>query len=249
MKGLFGKVSKEESQFIRLAAARLVNIRTAPLLYQTHIRRQMILWHFLLFSFSFTDWRTHLGTARGARWDNLSTSTFLKMLPPHLCDTFSEFVRVCYLNISEVSDTLIYSYSTINYYFVWVVKRKKRLWCLWCCGPWTKILLSPKMLNQNNFLLQLIFFPPFLCLFRAVCTVFRTWLTEYPEDFKSLREPSRLLRLAPLLPQDSSSAADLCAQLLRIAEELSEKALLPDAHKGLYFKQHTCWASVEGGFV
>ncbi|XP_040899866.1 ral guanine nucleotide dissociation stimulator-like 2 isoform X1 [Toxotes jaculatrix] len=66
---------------------------------------------------------------------------------------------------------------------------------------------------------------------KAVCTVFSTWLTEYPEDFKSLGEPSRLLRLAPLLPQDSSSAADLRARLLRIAEELSEKALLPDAHK------------------
>ncbi|XP_029307014.1 ral guanine nucleotide dissociation stimulator-like 2 isoform X2 [Cottoperca gobio] len=66
---------------------------------------------------------------------------------------------------------------------------------------------------------------------KAVCMVFSTWLSEYPEDFKSLREPSRLLRLAPLLPQYSSSAADLQARLLRIAEELSEKALLPDAHK------------------
>ncbi|XP_076593492.1 ral guanine nucleotide dissociation stimulator-like 2 isoform X2 [Chaetodon auriga] len=66
---------------------------------------------------------------------------------------------------------------------------------------------------------------------KAVCTVFSTWLSEYPEDFKSLGEPSRLLRLAPLLPQDTSSAADLRARLLRIAEELSEKALLPDAHK------------------
>ncbi|TKS82461.1 Ral guanine nucleotide dissociation stimulator-like 2 [Collichthys lucidus] len=66
---------------------------------------------------------------------------------------------------------------------------------------------------------------------RAVCTVFSTWLSEYPEDFRSLGDPSRLLRLAPLLPQDSSSAADLRARLLRIAEELSEKALLPDSHK------------------
>ncbi|KAM6935878.1 ral guanine nucleotide dissociation stimulator-like 2 isoform 2-T3 [Lycodopsis pacificus] len=66
---------------------------------------------------------------------------------------------------------------------------------------------------------------------RAVGTVFSTWLSEYPEDFKSLEEPSRLLRLVPLLPQDSSSAADLRARLLQIAEELSEKALLPDAHK------------------
>ncbi|KAK5922069.1 hypothetical protein CgunFtcFv8_019369 [Champsocephalus gunnari] len=66
---------------------------------------------------------------------------------------------------------------------------------------------------------------------RAVCTVFSTWLSEYPEDFKSLGEPSCLLRLAPLFPQDSSSAADLRARLLRIAEELSEKALLPDSHR------------------
>ncbi|XP_031135250.1 ral guanine nucleotide dissociation stimulator-like 2 isoform X2 [Sander lucioperca] len=66
---------------------------------------------------------------------------------------------------------------------------------------------------------------------KAVCTVFSTWLSEYPEDFKSLGEPSRLLRLAPLLPQDPSSATDLRDRLLRIAEELSEKALLPDAHK------------------
>ncbi|KAG8009821.1 Ral guanine nucleotide dissociation stimulator-like 1 [Nibea albiflora] len=66
---------------------------------------------------------------------------------------------------------------------------------------------------------------------KAVCTVFSTWLSEYPEDFRSLGDPSRLLRLAPLLPQDSSSAADLRARLLRIAEELSEKALLPDSHK------------------
>lgn len=66
---------------------------------------------------------------------------------------------------------------------------------------------------------------------KSVCTVFSTWLSEYPEDFKSLGDPSCLLRLAPLLPQDSSSAADLRARLLRIAEELSEKALLPDAHK------------------
>ncbi|XP_028984097.1 ral guanine nucleotide dissociation stimulator-like 2 isoform X2 [Betta splendens] len=66
---------------------------------------------------------------------------------------------------------------------------------------------------------------------KAVCTVFRTWLMEYPEDFRTLREPSRLLRLAPLLPQDSSSAADLRSKVLAIAEELSERALLPDAHK------------------
>uniref|UniRef100_A0A3P9PY88 Ral guanine nucleotide dissociation stimulator-like 2 n=1 Tax=Poecilia reticulata TaxID=8081 RepID=A0A3P9PY88_POERE len=60
---------------------------------------------------------------------------------------------------------------------------------------------------------------------KAVCTVFSTWLSEYPEDFRNLGDPSRLLRLAPLLPQDSSSAVDLRARLLRTAEELSERAL------------------------
>ncbi|XP_076006538.1 ral guanine nucleotide dissociation stimulator-like 2 isoform X2 [Genypterus blacodes] len=65
---------------------------------------------------------------------------------------------------------------------------------------------------------------------KAVCTVFTIWLSEYPEDFQSLGEPSRLLRLAPLFPHDSSSAADLRARLLRVAEELSEKALLPDSY-------------------
>ncbi|XP_056900155.1 ral guanine nucleotide dissociation stimulator-like 2 isoform X2 [Takifugu flavidus] len=66
---------------------------------------------------------------------------------------------------------------------------------------------------------------------KAVSTVFSTWLSEYPEDFKSLGEPSRLLHLAQLLPQDSSSPADLRARVLRIAEELSEQALLPHMHK------------------
>ncbi|XP_061738340.1 ral guanine nucleotide dissociation stimulator-like 2 isoform X1 [Nerophis ophidion] len=69
---------------------------------------------------------------------------------------------------------------------------------------------------------------------KAVCTVFSMWLIEYPEDFKGLREPSRLLRLAPLLPRESSSAADLRARLLRVAEELSEKALLPNAFKDVH---------------
>lgn len=77
--------------------------------------------------------------------------------------------------------------------------------------------------------LSLLFF------FRAVSTVFSTWLSEYPEDFRSLGEPTRLLHLAQLLPQDSSSAVELRARVLRIAEELSEKALLPDMHKGLSF--------------
>ncbi|XP_049586285.1 ral guanine nucleotide dissociation stimulator-like 2 isoform X2 [Syngnathus scovelli] len=63
---------------------------------------------------------------------------------------------------------------------------------------------------------------------RAVRSLFGAWLSEYPEDFRGLQEPSRLLRLAPLLPGDSPSAADLRACVLRLAEELSEKALLPD---------------------
>ncbi|XP_062421535.1 LOW QUALITY PROTEIN: ral guanine nucleotide dissociation stimulator-like 2 [Pungitius pungitius] len=66
---------------------------------------------------------------------------------------------------------------------------------------------------------------------RAVCTVFSTWLSEYPEDFESLEEPSRLLRLAPLLPRDSSSAAELSARVLAIAEALSEKGPLREARK------------------
>jgi len=58
--------------------------------------------------------------------------------------------------------------------------------------------------------------------------VFSTWLAEYPEDFQALGDPTRLLRLAPLMPSDTSSGADLRARLLHIAEELSEKALLSD---------------------
>uniref|UniRef100_A0A096LQ52 Ral guanine nucleotide dissociation stimulator-like 2 n=1 Tax=Poecilia formosa TaxID=48698 RepID=A0A096LQ52_POEFO len=53
-----------------------------------------------------------------------------------------------------------------------------------------------------------------------------TWLSEYPEDFRNLGDPSRLLRLAPLLPQDSSSAVDLRARLLRTAEELRNHSVL-----------------------
>ncbi|KAM9723585.1 ral guanine nucleotide dissociation stimulator-like 2 isoform 2-T3 [Menidia menidia] len=64
---------------------------------------------------------------------------------------------------------------------------------------------------------------------RAVCTVFSTWLSEYPEDFGGLGGPSRLLRLAPLLPPD---AAELRARLLRVAEGLSEDTLLPPPTRG-----------------
>ncbi|ROL41423.1 Ral guanine nucleotide dissociation stimulator-like 2 [Anabarilius grahami] len=60
---------------------------------------------------------------------------------------------------------------------------------------------------------------------KAVCTVFSTWLSDYPEDFRSLSDPSCLLRIAPLLPTDTSGA-EIKGRLLRIAEELSEKTLL-----------------------
>ncbi|KAK7885874.1 hypothetical protein WMY93_025495 [Mugilogobius chulae] len=60
---------------------------------------------------------------------------------------------------------------------------------------------------------------------RAVCSVFSTWLAEYPEDFRGLEEPSCLLRLAPLLP-----STELKARLLQQAEELSERALLSPTH-------------------
>uniref|UniRef100_A0A3B4A6P2 Uncharacterized protein n=1 Tax=Periophthalmus magnuspinnatus TaxID=409849 RepID=A0A3B4A6P2_9GOBI len=55
----------------------------------------------------------------------------------------------------------------------------------------------------------------------AVCSVFITWLSEYPEDFEGLGEPSCLLRLAPLLP-----SPELRARMLQLAEELSERALM-----------------------
>ncbi|XP_056618401.1 ral guanine nucleotide dissociation stimulator-like 2 isoform X1 [Triplophysa dalaica] len=60
---------------------------------------------------------------------------------------------------------------------------------------------------------------------KAVCTVFSTWLSDYPEDFRSLDDPSCLLRLAPLLPTDPSGTK-IKDRLLRIGEELSEKMLL-----------------------
>ncbi|KAJ8398375.1 hypothetical protein AAFF_G00426300 [Aldrovandia affinis] len=62
----------------------------------------------------------------------------------------------------------------------------------------------------------------------AVCSVFSAWLTEYPEDFRSLGDPAPILRLTPLLPTDSSGS-EVKGRLLRIAEELSERALLCDS--------------------
>ncbi|XP_017308461.1 ral guanine nucleotide dissociation stimulator-like 2 isoform X1 [Ictalurus punctatus] len=62
---------------------------------------------------------------------------------------------------------------------------------------------------------------------KAVCTVFSTWLSEYPEDFHSLGEASRLLRLAPLMPDQTG--LEVKGRLLKIAEELSEKSLIHDA--------------------
>ncbi|XP_029481548.2 ral guanine nucleotide dissociation stimulator-like 1 isoform X5 [Oncorhynchus nerka] len=63
---------------------------------------------------------------------------------------------------------------------------------------------------------------------RAVCMVFSMWLSEYPEDFRFLGEPGLLLRLAPLLPSDPSGT-EIRGRLLRLAQELSEQALLPDS--------------------
>ncbi|KAJ0066657.1 hypothetical protein NL108_016768 [Boleophthalmus pectinirostris] len=60
---------------------------------------------------------------------------------------------------------------------------------------------------------------------RAVCSVFTSWLSEYPEDFEVL-DPSSLLRLAPLVP-----SPELRAKLLQRAEEQSERQLLPPAPK------------------
>ncbi len=68
-------------------------------------------------------------------------------------------------------------------------------------------------------------------VFRAVCTVFSTWLRDYPEDFRALNDPSCLLRLAPLLPTDTSGA-EIKGRLLRITEELSEKTLLSGSLSG-----------------
>ncbi|XP_062841253.1 ral guanine nucleotide dissociation stimulator-like 2 [Trichomycterus rosablanca] len=62
---------------------------------------------------------------------------------------------------------------------------------------------------------------------KAVCTVFSTWLSEYPEDFQSLGEPSRLLRLAPLIPHPVGS--EIKSRLLKIAEGLSDKCLITDS--------------------
>ncbi|XP_064206860.1 ral guanine nucleotide dissociation stimulator-like 2 isoform X2 [Anguilla rostrata] len=59
----------------------------------------------------------------------------------------------------------------------------------------------------------------------AVCSVFSAWLTEYPEDFRSLADPTPILRLVPFLPTDSSGS-EVKGRLLKIAEELSEKSLL-----------------------
>ncbi|XP_036395076.1 ral guanine nucleotide dissociation stimulator-like 2 isoform X1 [Megalops cyprinoides] len=62
----------------------------------------------------------------------------------------------------------------------------------------------------------------------AVCSVFSAWLNEYPEDFRSLNDPAPILRLTPLLPTDPSGS-EVRSRLLRIAEELSERALLCDS--------------------
>ncbi|KAI1886069.1 hypothetical protein AGOR_G00210230 [Albula goreensis] len=63
---------------------------------------------------------------------------------------------------------------------------------------------------------------------KAVCSVFSAWLAEYPEDFQALGDPAPILRLTPLLPTDPSGS-EVKSRLLKIAEELSEKALLCDS--------------------
>ncbi|KAG9345265.1 hypothetical protein JZ751_009811 [Albula glossodonta] len=63
---------------------------------------------------------------------------------------------------------------------------------------------------------------------KTVCSVFSAWLAEYPEDFQALGDPAPILRLTPLLPTDPSGS-EVKSRLLKIAEELSEKALLCDS--------------------
>ncbi|KAI5611892.1 ral guanine nucleotide dissociation stimulator-like 2 isoform X1 [Silurus asotus] len=62
---------------------------------------------------------------------------------------------------------------------------------------------------------------------KAVCTVYSTWLSEYPEDFRSLPDPSRLLRLVSLMPDQTGS--EVKSQLLNIAEELRGKSLISNS--------------------
>ncbi|KAI5092447.1 ral guanine nucleotide dissociation stimulator-like 2 isoform X1 [Silurus meridionalis] len=62
---------------------------------------------------------------------------------------------------------------------------------------------------------------------KAVCTVYSTWLSEYPEDFRSLADPSRLLRLASLMPDQTGS--EVKSRLLNIAEELRGKSLISNS--------------------
>ncbi|TSK20095.1 Ral guanine nucleotide dissociation stimulator-like 2 [Bagarius yarrelli] len=66
---------------------------------------------------------------------------------------------------------------------------------------------------------------------KAVCSVFSTWLGEYPEDFHSLRDPSLLLRLAPLMPNQTGS--EVKSRLLKIAEKLSDQSLIPESTSDL----------------
>nr|XP_023657089.1 ral guanine nucleotide dissociation stimulator-like 2 isoform X4 [Paramormyrops kingsleyae] len=67
---------------------------------------------------------------------------------------------------------------------------------------------------------------------KTVCSVFSKWLDEYKEDFLSLGDPTPLLRLAPLLPSDPSGS-EIRRRLLKISEELSERALLSDSPTGV----------------
>lgn len=97
------------------------------------------------------------------------------------------------------------------------------LWrvCVWVCG-------KERARARERFLTHT--FVSLCAVFRAVCTVFSAWLSEYPEDFHSLTEPSRLLRLTPLLPDAMGS--EVKSRLLKIAEEVSDKSLIPDSTLG-----------------
>lgn len=72
---------------------------------------------------------------------------------------------------------------------------------------------------------------PFSVSSRTVCSVFSRWLDEYKEDFLSLGDPTPILRLAPLLPSDPPGS-EIRRRLLKISEELSERALLSDSPTG-----------------
>ncbi|XP_069054581.1 ral guanine nucleotide dissociation stimulator-like 2 [Lepisosteus oculatus] len=62
----------------------------------------------------------------------------------------------------------------------------------------------------------------------AVCSVFSAWLSGYPEDFLSLRDPSPLDRLAFLMPRDSAGC-EVKGRIVNLAEELRRRGGAPPA--------------------